>query len=122
MFILELNELKSTMFANGLKADTNIELWHKRISHINLNKLKGMQSKGVLIGLPMFKENEFEGVCGACQFGKRNWHPFPKEQNVSKDLLDVIQLDVRGPSQMTTFGGCRYYVVMRISGNSEKTG
>ena len=37
------------------KADTDIELWHKRIGHINLQKLKGMQLKGVVIGLPTFK-------------------------------------------------------------------
>ena len=98
------------MFAKGLKADTDIELWHKRIGHINLQKLKGMQSKGVVIRLPTFKEKEINGVCGACQFGKQHRHPFPKERNVSKGLLDVVHSDVWGPAQTATFGGCRYYV------------
>ena len=43
MFILELNEVKSTMVEKAHKADVDIKLWHKRIGHINLNKLKGMQ-------------------------------------------------------------------------------
>ena len=36
---------------------------------------------------------------------------FPKERNVSKDLLDVVHSDVWGPAQTATFGGCRYYVL-----------
>ena len=45
MFILDSHEMKSAMFAKGTKANSDIELWHKRIYHINLNKLKAMQSK-----------------------------------------------------------------------------
>mgnify|MGYP002776095308 FL=1 len=110
MFILELNKVKSDMFAKGLKTDTDIELWHKRIGHINLQKLKGMQSKGVVIGIPTLKEKEINRVCGACQFGKEHRHPFLKERNVSKGLLDVVHSDVWGPAQTATFEGCRYYV------------
>ena len=110
MFILEANEVKSAMFAKGLKHNTDIELWHKRIGHINLNKLKAMQSKGVVIGLPTFKEKEIEGVCATCQFGKQHRHLFLKERNVSKGLLNVVHSDVWGPAQTATFGGCRYYV------------
>ena len=71
MFILDSHEMKSTMFAKSTKVDSDIELWHKRIGHTNLNKLKAMQSKGVVIGLPTFKEKEIEGICEACQFGKQ---------------------------------------------------
>ena len=39
MFILDSHEMKSAMFAKSMKADSDIELWHKRIGHINLNKL-----------------------------------------------------------------------------------
>ena len=93
------------MFTKCTKADSNIELWHKRIGHINLNKLKAMQSKRVFIGHPAFKEKEIEGVCEACQFGKQHRHPFPKER-VSKGLLDVVHSGVWGPAQTATFGGC----------------
>ena len=65
-----------------------------------------MQSKGVVIGLPTFKEKEIEGVCEACQFRKQHWHPFPKERNVSKGLLDVIHSDVWGMTQTAIFSGC----------------
>ena len=63
MFILDSHEMKSAMFAKSTKADSDIELWYKRIGHINLNKLKAMKSKGVIIIIPRFKEKEIEGVC-----------------------------------------------------------
>ena len=65
MFILDSHEMKSVMFAKSTKADSNIELWHKQIGHINLNKLRAMKSKGVVIVLLTFKEKEIEGVCEA---------------------------------------------------------
>ena len=58
MSILDSHEMESSMFANSTKADSDIELWHKRIGHINLNKPKAMQSKGVVIRLPNFIEKE----------------------------------------------------------------
>ena len=62
MFVLESNEVKLAMFANGLRLETDLNLWHKRIGHINLRKLQNMQSKGVVIGLPNFTTKEIMGV------------------------------------------------------------
>ena len=86
MFILESNGVKSAMFATGLKADIDIDLCHKRIGHINLQKLKGIKSKGVVIGLPTFTEKEINGVCGACQFSKQHQHHFRKERNLRTNI------------------------------------
>ena len=70
-----------------------------------------MKSKGVVIRLPTFKEKEIDGVCEVCQFRKQHGHPFLKERNVSKGLLDIVHSDIRGLAQTVTFGGCRYYVL-----------
>ena len=71
MFILESHEVKSVIFSKGPKADANIEPCHKRIGHINLQTIKGMQMKGVLIEIPTFTKKEIVGVCEACHFGTR---------------------------------------------------
>ena len=110
MFILASTEVKSAMFAKGLKVESDLNLWHKRIGHINLQKLQNMQSKGVVLGLPNFTTKEITGICEACQFGKQRRPPFPKEQHMSKGILDVVHSDVWGPAQVSTLGGCRYYV------------
>ena len=69
-----------------------------------------MQSKGVVLGLPSFTTMEITGVCEACQFGKQRRPPFPKERHMSKGTLDVVHSDAWGPAQVSTLGGCRYYV------------
>ena len=45
LFILDSNEVKSAIYAEGLKTETNIELWHKRIGHIILQRLRALQSQ-----------------------------------------------------------------------------
>ena len=39
MFILESSEAKLGMFTKGQKVETDLKLWHKRIGHINPQKL-----------------------------------------------------------------------------------
>ena len=71
LFILDSNEVKSAMYAKGLKTETtNIEWWHTLIVYVNLQRLRGMQSKGVVIGLPAFESKRVDRVSEACQLGK----------------------------------------------------
>ena len=62
---------------NGSKGVVvDIDIWHKHIGHANVQRMKLMQSKGLVKGLPMFKVVEFHKVCEACQFGKQARQPF----------------------------------------------
>ena len=36
MFILDASELNTVMYEKELKGESNIELWHKRVGHVNL--------------------------------------------------------------------------------------
>ena len=36
---MDMNKLKSAMYAEGQKVETDLKMWHKRIGHINLQKL-----------------------------------------------------------------------------------
>ena len=54
MFILDSIDGGTAMFAKGQKAESDIDLWHKRIGHINYQSLKDLQSKQVVFGLPKF--------------------------------------------------------------------
>ena len=110
MFILNSNEAKSSMYAKGLKTETNIELWHKRIGHINSQRLFAIQSKGVIVRLPPLVSKRVDRVCELCQLGKQHRLPFPKESSASKGLLDVIHSDVWGPTQTPTISRCCYNI------------
>ena len=57
MFTLDVNvtQIKAAMFAQGKGVVVDTDIWHKRIGHINLQRLKMMQSKGIITRLPTFK-------------------------------------------------------------------
>ena len=112
MFILDagIPELKATMFTHGSGVVQDIEMWHKRISHINIQKLKMMQHKNLVSGLPKFRYTALEHVCSACQFGKQSRLPFARHVRESTRPLQLIHSDVWGPAQTTSMGGSSYYV------------
>ena len=112
MFTLDVNihEVNAAMFANGSGVVANIEIWHKRIGHVNVQRLKTMQSLELVTGLPVFKVADMQKVCEACQFGKQAKNAFPHDKNVSKNVLELVHSDVRGLAKTASMGGCRFYV------------
>ena len=58
------------MYVDCSRVINDIDIWHKRIGHANMKRLKYMQSSGVVKGIPKFKDNAIMKVCAACQFGK----------------------------------------------------
>ena len=39
MFILNTNDVGTTMFVKGKEVESDIDLWHKRIGHVNYQRL-----------------------------------------------------------------------------------
>ena len=69
MFILETNDVGTTMFGKGQKVESDINLWYKRIRHMSFQKLQELQSEHVVFGLPKFSGRKGQ-ICKACQLGK----------------------------------------------------
>ncbi|MCO5599573.1 hypothetical protein L7F22_053679 [Adiantum nelumboides] len=106
MFTLNVNmpKMNAAMFAQGTSVVVDVEIWHKRIGHANVQRLKLMQSKELVTGLPQFRVFEMQQVCAACQLGKQAKGSFPQEIHVRKNLLEVIHSDVWGPAKNTSKG------------------
>ena len=68
MFTLDVNvpEINAAMFAQGTGVVADIEIWHKRIGHANIQRLKMMQSRELVTGLPTFKVAKMQKICEAC--------------------------------------------------------
>ena len=98
------------MFAQGAGVVADVDIWHKRIGHVNEQQLRSMQSKDIVTGLPRFKVDGMHKVCEACQFGKQTKSVFPHEQNICKKPLEVVHSDVWGLTKTASMRGCRYYV------------
>ena len=54
------------MYAQGTGVIADVDIWHKRIGHVNPQRLKSMQTEGIVIGLPNFKIADIQKVCEAC--------------------------------------------------------
>ena len=109
MFILDSSDGGTAMFAKGQKVESDIDLWHKRIAHVNYQRLPDLQSKQVVFGLPKFSGRKAQ-ICEACQHGKQHRLPFPNEGNWSRHKLDMIHSDVWGPAQNVSLGESRYFI------------
>jgi hypothetical protein len=57
MFTLDVSmpEVEAAMFAQGAGVVADMDIWHKRIGHVNEQQLKFMQSSEIVTGLPKFK-------------------------------------------------------------------
>ena len=62
MFILDSTDGGT---AKGQKVESDIDLWHKRIGHVNYQRLQDLQSKLVVFGLPKFSGRKAK-ICEAC--------------------------------------------------------
>jgi hypothetical protein len=79
MFTLDVNMPKVIfmLFTHG-KGARDIGIWHKRIGHVNLQRLKLMEKQNLVGGLPKFGTEEvMSEVCEARQLGKQTRHLFP---------------------------------------------
>ena len=71
-----------SMFLPEKRVIADINIWHKRIGHVNIQQLKKMQVHNVIVGLPKFKVDNMHKVCEACQLGTQARHAFPHNVEV----------------------------------------
>ena len=92
------------------KSIAQLDLWHKRLGHVNVQKLKQMQYGDVVHGLPNFKGGYLHQLCEACQLGKQSRLPFKREKYVSKYPLEIVHSDVLGSTKESSIEGNRYFI------------
>ena len=112
LFTMDINNVDThkMCFTHNNDNVAEIDLWHKRIGHVNFQKLKSMQANEIVYGLPKFKDKSLHYVCEACQFGKQARLPFKRDRYMSSYVLQLVHSDVWGPTRETSHGGNRYYV------------
>ena len=67
--------------------DSATYLWHCRLSHIGIKRMKKLHSDGLLESL---------GTCEPCLMGKMTKTPFSETMERATDLLEIIHTDVCG--------------------------
>ena len=81
-------------------------LWHLRLGHINLDKIKWLVKDGPLRELNV---GTFS-VCESCLEGKMTKRPFSTKGERSKEPLQLLHSDVCGPLSVRARGGYQYFV------------
>ena len=76
----------------------------------HVQRLKTMQSRELVIGLPVPKVSKMWKVYESCQFGKQVRGSFPHEKHVSKIMLELVHLDIWVTTKIPSMAGCRFYV------------
>ncbi|XP_022866024.1 uncharacterized protein LOC111385832 [Olea europaea var. sylvestris] len=101
----------SNYVCRSVKIDVS-ELWHKRLGHLNYKSLEQLAKKELVDGLPKIGPSE-NVVCGPCQLGKQLKGSHKKTTKIlTKIPLELIHMDLMGPSRTESLGGKRYILVV----------
>ena len=95
-------------------------LWHRRLAHIHTNHLNKLKSKELVSGLPNIKFQN-NRLCDACVKGKQIRTSFKSKDMVSSNkALDVLHMDLFGPSRTASLAG-NYYALVIVDDFSRYT-
>src|ERR1044072_8308269 len=87
-------------------------LWHRRIAHIHMDHLNKLVKHDLVMGLPKFKYVK-DRLCVACQKGKQTKSSFKPKHIVSTERpLQLLHMDLFGPSRTKSMGGNLYALVI----------
>ncbi|KAK1683523.1 hypothetical protein QYE76_044371 [Lolium multiflorum] len=94
-------------------------LWHRRLGHVNMRNLKQLLKGEHIVGLTGISF-EKDRVCSACVAGKqlKKKHPIKSIVTTSRPL-ELLHLDLFGPSHYDTLGGSKYSWVFLLKSKDE---
>lgn len=107
LFPLEITEVDDSALA--VTELNQSRLWHLRYGHLNVNGLKLLKQKNMVVGLPEIEE---VGLCEGCILGKQSKLPFPKDQSLrATRVLELVHTDLCGPMEASSMGGSKYFML-----------
>ena len=92
-----------------VNTDSATYLWHCRLGHIGVKRMKKLHADGILESL----DYESLGTCEPCLMGKMTKTPFSETMERATDLLEIIHTDVCGPMNIEVHGRYRYFLTFR---------
>lgn len=85
--------------------------WHARLGHINLETMKSMIQRELVIGVPHL--NIEKQICVSCLLGKQTRQVFPQATAYrATRVLELIHGDLCGPITPNTLAGNKYVLVL----------
>ena len=90
----------------------NEDLWHQRMGHASYKHLSIVSKRESVLGIPKLSRVN-NVVCGPCQLGKQTKAKHASTQtSATSRLLELLYLDIMGPTRIESLGGKRYTMVV----------
>lgn len=90
----------------------SLELWHKRLGHINLQTIKKTQKLGAVDGLKVQDKTDF--FCETCVLAKQTSKPHvSRNQQKLFKAGEMIHSDVCGPTNIASPSGSNYFLIFK---------
>jgi len=86
--------------------ERSLDIWHRRLAHINENGLRYLAKHDLVTGLDI-QTNGSLGPCDGCAKGKHHQAPFPKDASRATNILERLHMDLQGPFD-TSIQGFRF--------------
>ncbi|KAI3703060.1 hypothetical protein L6452_28815 [Arctium lappa] len=99
--------LPSSNLVASVSNSSSFELWHARLGHLSLARIKSLANSGVL-GNCVSSDSI---SCLSCKLGKHHALSFETNEFNSTSAFDLIHSDVWGPTPHPSMGGARYFVI-----------
>lgn len=91
-------------------SSTSAQLWHCRLAHVNMQRLKTISGSNLFDPVINFKDSP-EFSCESCIFGKHHTLPhIPTGSTKASHLLELIHSDICGPMSTPSLGGALYFL------------
>ena len=87
--------------------DGAIYLWHCRLGHIGVKRVKKIHADGLLESL----DYESVDACEPCLMGKMTKTPFSETMERATDLLEIIHTDACGPMNIEARVMYHYFLI-----------
>ena len=85
----------------------DVQLWHKRLCHVNFDNLISIRKIKKVRGLPKLKKPN-NTMCKQCQLGKMTRSSFKRKTYTSNEVLELVHTDLCGPIEVKRYKGDRY--------------
>lgn len=90
---------------NVVSSDDVVSLWHKRLGHLPLYKLK-------TLSFLISNLCNAEFVCDVCPKARQHKLPFKQSSIHTSSLFDLIHVDTWGPYNTKTYNGQSYFLTL----------
>ena len=101
-----INSHESNLKRKERSSINKTHLWHLRLGHINLDRIRRLVTCGHLSPLDVTSLP----VCEPCLEGKMTMRPFKAKGYRAKEVLELVHTDLCGPINTIARGGYEYFV------------